>query len=228
MYKTMNNIDFIYSNNLVDYETAVKFMNNRVNDIIDGKKNQCIWLLEHPHMYTAGRSFEESEMLDMDKAVSFFHTDRGGKLTYHGPGQKIIYVMLNLKTIFNNKPDIRIFIENLLQCVVSILKSYGINSSIDKDNIGVWLKNNNNQKKKIASIGIKLKKWISYHGIAININPNMKYFKSIMPCGMSSNDMTSLIVEKGMTSFNHEDINEVIRDTFIKKFNFELCNEYKI
>ncbi|MSO13224.1 lipoyl(octanoyl) transferase LipB [Candidatus Aquarickettsia rohweri] len=221
----MHKIDFIYSNKPIEYEFSMKFMKNKVEKIISSKENQAIWLLEHPNIYTLGRSAVKSDIKN-NINIPYIDTDRGGKITYHGPGQKIIYIMLNLKEIFNNQPDIKLFINMLGKWIITILNKNNILAYIDNENIGVWVKDNN-INKKIASIGIKLKKWISYHGIALNINPNMSYFNNINPCGILNCKMTSIYKENNKLIENYK-LNEMIKNTFLKNFNFELGNEYKI
>ncbi len=221
----MHKIDFIYSNKPIEYEFSMKFMKNKVEKIISSKENQAIWLLEHPNIYTLGRSAVKSDIKN-NINIPYIDTDRGGKITYHGPGQKIIYIMLNLKEIFNNQPDIKLFINMLGKWIITILNKNNILAYIDNENIGVWVKDNN-INKKIASIGIKLKKWISYHGIALNINSNMSYFNNINPCGILNCKMTSIYKENNKLIENYK-LNEMIKNTFLKNFNFELGNEYKI
>lgn len=222
----MSKIDFIYSNKPIEYEFSMKFMKNKVEKIISSKENQAIWLLEHPSIYTLGRSAVKSDIKN-NIDIPYIYTDRGGKITYHGPGQKIIYIMLNLKEIFNNQPDIKLFINMLGKWIISILSKNNILAYIDTENIGIWVKDSNNTNKKIASIGIKLKKWISYHGIALNINPNMNYFNNINPCGISNCKMTSIYGENNKLIENYQ-LNELIKNTFLENFNFELGGEYKI
>jgi lipoyl(octanoyl) transferase len=221
----MSKIDFIYSDRPIEYEFSMKFMKNKVEKIISSKENQAIWLLEHPNIYTLGRSAVKSGIKN-NINIPYIDTDRGGKITYHGPGQKIIYIMLNLKEIFNNQPDIKLFINMLGKWIISILNKNNIASYIDNENIGVWVKNNG-INKKIASIGIKLKKWISYHGIALNINPNMNYFNNINPCGILNCKMTSMYKENNKLIENYK-LNQMIKNTFLENFNFELGDEYKI
>ena len=221
----MQKIDFIYSNKPIEYEFSMKFMKNKVERIISSEENQAIWILEHPNIYTLGRSAVKSDIKN-NINIPYIDTDRGGKITYHGPGQKIIYIMLNLKEIFNNQPDIKLFINMLGKWIITILNKNNILAYIDNENIGVWVKDND-INKKIASIGIKLKKWISYHGIALNINPNMNYFNNINPCGILNCKMTSIYKENNKLIENYK-LNEMIKNTFLENFNFELGDEYKI
>ena len=147
----MQKIDFIYSNTPIDYSFAIEFMKMKVGKIIDKKENSAIWLLEHPSVYTLGRSAVYADIINKTN-IPFINTDRGGKITYHGPGQKIIYIMLDLKQLFNNKPDLKLFIRMLENWVISILAQNDIAAYADRENIGIWVQNNN-VNKKITSIG---------------------------------------------------------------------------
>jgi lipoyl(octanoyl) transferase len=231
----MNKVDFIYSQGAVDYEFALDYMAKRVENIIKGIDNQAIWLLEHPSIYTAGRSANDDDILEKID-VPYYYTDRGGKFTYHGPGQRIIYVMLDLNKIFFGKPDIKLFIKKLGNWVISVLKEQQIMAKMDDENIGIWIEDGggieaiagiNKSKRKIASIGIKLKKWTSYHGIAININPDMSYFNHIVPCGILDHKMTSLELEK-RTKLDYGKLDKTIREKFLKEFNFIGGQEYEV
>lgn len=221
----MQKIDFIYSNNPIDYSFAIEFMKMKIERIIDKKENQAIWLLEHPSIYTLGRSAVNTDIKNKIN-IPFIDTDRGGKITYHGPGQKVIYIMLDLKQLFNNKPDLKLFIRMLENWVISILAQNDIAAYADKENIGIWVQNNN-VNKKITSIGIKLKKWISYHGLAININPNMNFFNNIVPCGIDNCKMTSIYMEN-KKHIENKILNKIIKNCFFDTFNFKLDNEYEI
>tara|TARA_Y100000590_G_C15689269_1_gene1002807 strand:+ start:561 stop:1232 length:672 start_codon:yes stop_codon:yes gene_type:complete len=182
-------IEIYKSHSAIEYETAIDFMEKRVNEIHFAKKNELVWFLEHPHIYTAGTSAQDHELL-LPGIIPVHKTGRGGKFTYHGPGQRIIYLMLNLDR-FNN--DIRYFIETLEKIIVQTFKSLGICVFANRDRIGIWTKNiENDNHEKIGAIGLKVKKWISLHGIAVNINPDMQYFSGIIPCGLSDFRVTSL------------------------------------
>ena len=221
----MQKIDFIYSNTPIDYSFAIEFMKMKVEKIIDKKENSAIWLLEHPSIYTLGRSAVYADIIKKTN-IPFINTDRGGKITYHGPGQKIIYIMLDLKQLFNNKPDLKLFIKMLENWVISILAQNDITAYADRENIGIWVQNNS-VNKKIPSIGIKLKKWISYHGLAININPDMNYFNNIVPCGIDNCKMTSIYMEN-KKHIENKILNKIIKNCFFDTFNFELDKEYEI
>ncbi|MDA9817808.1 lipoyl(octanoyl) transferase LipB [Flavobacteriaceae bacterium] len=185
------------------YEDAFAIMEQRALDIIANKNSELIWITEHPPVYTAGISAKPEEILNHN--IPVFQTNRGGKYTYHGPGVKIIYVMLNLKKLFYPKPpDVRIFVRMLENWIIAILAKIGIKGETRKDRIGIWVCDRNGAEKKIAAIGIKLKKWVSYHGIAINVNPDLKAFQGIIPCGISNFGVTSVneVSTKGLPKLN--------------------------
>lgn len=186
-----HNIEWLTSKELVHFEDALKFMQERVEKIIDGSADQLIWTLEHHAVYTAGVSAKDSDLL-VRTDVPVFKTNRGGKYTYHGPNMKIIYVLLDIKKFFApNSPDISRFVEFLENWVIAILAEFGVKGEIKKGRVGIWVETKDGEKK-IAAIGIKLKKWVSYHGIAININPDLTAFQNIVPCGIKEFGVTSL------------------------------------
>ncbi len=190
--KNLSNIEWRVSKELVHFEDALKFMQNRVDEIIAGKSPQMIWLLEHYPVYTAGVSAKEEDLLNKTD-IPVFQTNRGGKYTYHCPGMKIIYVMLDLKKFFApEQPDVARFVEFLENWVIAILAELGIKGEIRKGRVGIWVTDQNGEEKKIAALGIKLKKWVSYHGVAINIDPEMSGFNNIVPCGIKEFGVTSI------------------------------------
>ncbi len=163
--KILSNIEWRVSDELVPFEEALDFMQKKVDEIIAGKAPEMIWLLEHPPVYTAGISAQDSDLLAKND-VPVFKTNRGGKYTYHCPGMKIIYVMLDLKKFFApEKPDVALFVKFLENWVIEILAEFGIKGEIKKDRVGVWVETKTGEKK-VAALGIKIKKWVSYHGIA--------------------------------------------------------------
>ena len=180
------NIEIKKSIKPVNYLDALKFLEKRVNEINKSEANELIWLLEHPSVFTAGTSFNESDILD--KSIDIIKTSRGGKITWHGPGQLICYLVINLN---NRKKDIRKFINIIENSIILSLKSFGIHSFSDRKNIGIWTKLNN-EDKKVGAIGIKVKKWIAYHGFSININNDISNYKKIIPCGIKDKGVTTL------------------------------------
>ena len=221
----MQKIDFIYSNDLIDYNFAINFMQNKVEGIINNQENSAIWLLEHDNIYTLGKNFIDSDIKTKIN-IPYIDTNRGGGITYHGPGQKIIYVMLDIKKLYNDKPNLRLFTEMLQDWIILILQQNNIISYKNIDQVGVWIKDQN-ANKKIASMGIRIKRWISYHGLALNINPNMQYFTNINPCGIHECNMTSMFLETNLNIKNNE-INNIIKNSFFSIFNLSLDKEYII
>ena len=190
----------------VKYEDALKFMEKRLLEIDQNKSNDLIWTLEHEDIYTAGKTYKENEILD--KSIKILKTNRGGKITYHGPGQLICYFVIDLK---KGKKDIRKFISIIEKTIIETLKYYQIDSFPDKDNIGVWY-NDNSKIKKIAAIGVRVSKWIAYHGFSININNNLKKYNAIVPCGIKNKGVINL---KNIKDQNYKDIENVLIKNFI-------------
>ena len=180
------NIEIKKSIKPVNYLDAIKFLEKRVDKINKNQAKELIWILEHPSTFTAGVSFNKSEILD--KSIEIIKTSRGGKITWHGPGQLICYLVINLN---NRKKDIRKFLNIIENSIIVSLKSFGINSFSDRKNIGIWTQLNN-EEKKIGAIGIKVKKWIAYHGFSININNDTTYYNKIIPCGIRDKGITTL------------------------------------
>ena len=202
---------------LVHYETSVKFMQIRVNKIINKSKNELIWFLNHDHIYTQGTSATTNEILKKNK-IRIVKTNRGGKTTYHGPGQRIVYFMIDLN---NKKKDIRKFITIIEKSLMDFLKNYQIDSTTYKERVGIWVTGKNgkkfNQEEKIGAIGLRLKNWVTYHGLSFNINPKMDNYKFIDACGLKNFKNTSL----------HElDIN-ITEENFDKEFSLIFLNNLK-
>jgi len=209
----LSNIEWLEESNLVDFETAIAFMENRVAQISAGTASQLVWLVEHPPLYTAGISAQDSDLLHKTH-IPIYKTNRGGKYTYHGPGMKIIYVMLDLKKIFApQEPDIARFVEFLENWVIAFLQEFGVKGEIRKGRVGIWV-THGGKEEKIAAIGIKVKKWVSYHGIAININPDLAAFNNIVPCGIKEFGVTSLARLNKLN--NLADINLIAKEAFYK------------
>ena len=195
----------------IKYEDALKFMEERLVNISKKNKNELIWILEHEEIYTAGTSYSESEVLD--KSIKIFKTNRGGKITYHGPGQLIFYFVIDLK---KRKKDIRKFITLIENSIIDTLKLYKIETFADKKNIGIWY-DDNSKIKKVAAIGVRISKWIAYHGFSININNDLQKYNSIIPCGVKDKGITTL------KQIINQDYNN-LSDLIIKKFIFDLEN----
>jgi len=200
------NIEIKKSKNPVKYRDAIEFMERRLRDIDQEKSNDLIWTLQHEDIYTGGTSFDENEIID--KTIKVLKTNRGGKITYHGPGQLVFYFVIDLK---KRKKDIRKFISIIEATIINTLKSYQIQTFSDKKNIGIWY-DDNSQIKKIAAIGIRISKWIAYHGFSINIDNNLKKYESIIPCGIKDRGITNLMEIK---SQNYENLEDRLIDNFI-------------
>ena len=205
------NIEIKKFQKLVKYEEALRLMEERLLQIDQKKSKDLIWVLEHENIYTAGTSYKENEILD--KAINIFKTNRGGKITYHGPGQLICYFVIDLKKI---KKDIRNFISIIEKTIIDSLKSYDINTFSDKENIGIWY-DDNSEIKKVAAIGVRVSKWIAYHGFSINIDNDLKKYDAIIPCGVKDKGITNL---KTINNQSYADL----KDRIIKNFISNLQN----
>ena len=199
-------IEIKISKKRIPYKMAMLYLNKRVDQVKNGKKRELLWILEHPTTYTAGVSFNKKEIID--KRIKIVKTNRGGKITLHNPNQKIIYFVINLN---NRKKDIRKFINVIENSVIQFLKNYKILAKKDKKNIGIWVKN-----KKIAAIGIRVSRWVAYHGCSINIANNLNQYMKIIPCGLSNKKITSILNEKGIKPKNFEN---KLANIFIKNFS---------
>ena len=191
----------------VEYKEAIDFLEKRLVQINQKKKTELIWILEHPSIYTAGTSYNQNEILD--KSITVIKTNRGGKITYHGPGQNIFYFVIDLN---KRKKDIRKFTRTIENTIIQTLKEYQINSFNDRDNIGIWV-NHKNKIKKIAAIGIRVSRWIAYHGFAINVNNNLENYNKIIPCGIRNRSVSNLKLIKDQ---NYDELNDKIINNFVK------------
>jgi lipoyl(octanoyl) transferase len=180
------NIEVKNSKKPIEYVKAIKFLEERIDNILNKEGRELIWILEHPSVYTAGTNYKENEILD--KTINVYKTNRGGKITYHGPGQLICYFVLDLN---KRNRDIRKFLNIIENTIIETLKEYKIISSSDNKNIGIWIKQNK-KIKKIGAIGIRVKKWIAYHGFSINIRTDLRKYKKIIPCGINNKDLINL------------------------------------
>ena len=194
----------------VIYEEAKKMMEERLLNVDQNKSNELIWTLEHPDIYTAGTSYNESDILD--KSIKILETNRGGKITYHGPGQLICYFVIDLK---KRKKDIRNFITIIEKTIIDTLQFFNIKTFSDKENIGIWYKDNE-QTKKVAAIGVRISKWIAYHGFSININNNLEKYKAIIPCGIKDKGITNL---KQIKDQDYRELEKKLVEVFISNLN---------
>ena len=199
------NIEIKKSIKPVNYFDAINILESRLKDLYENNEQELIWTLEHNEVFTAGTSYKENEIID--KSIKILETNRGGKITYHGPGQLICYFVLDLR----KKKDIRKFITTIEKTIIQTLKFYKIETFPDKDNIGIWYRYNN-EVKKIAAIGIRVSKWIAYHGFAININNDLENYKKIIPCGISDKGVTNL---KNILDQDYSNLSDILIKNFI-------------
>ena len=199
------NIEIKKSAKPVIYFDAIDFMEQRLQKIFDNNEQELIWTLEHKEIFTAGTSYNKNEIID--KSIKITETNRGGKITYHGPGQLICYFVIDLR----NKKDIRKFITCIEKTIIETLRNFDLETFSDKDNIGIWHKKNG-IINKVAAIGIRVKKWIAYHGFAININNNLDQYKKIIPCGIEDKGVTNLV---SIANNDYSNLNKLLVEKFI-------------
>lgn len=207
----MHEIEWKISDQLVPYEEALALMEERAAAIREGTAPELIWLLEHPPLYTAGTSADATDLVDPEK-FPVYDAGRGGQYTYHGPGQRIAYVLLDLK---KRNSDIRAFVKDLEHWVIDVLAQYQLKGEIREGRVGVWIPKGNTEDK-IAAIGVRVRKWVSFHGISINVEPDLSHYEGIVPCGISEYGVTSLVKEGIPVSLPEFDIE--LRDSFEKIF----------
>lgn len=209
------------SEGLTPYEDALSFMEARVDAISKGEADECIWLLEHPPLYTSGTSAQREDLVDPDR-FPVYEAKRGGQYTYHGPGQRIAYVMLDLN---KRGKDVRQFVHKLETWVIDTLDSFNIKGEIREGRVGVWVTRPEKPltvtgaqaEDKIAAIGIRLRKWVSFHGISINVEPDLEHFSGIVPCGITEHGVTSL-VDLGLP-VTMDDLDVALKANFARTFD---------
>ena len=201
------NIEIKKSIKPVKYQDAIKFLEERLLEINAGKKEDLIWILEHEEIYTGGTSYKEDEILNKD--IKLIKTNRGGKITYHGPGQLICYFVIDLK---KRKKDIREFITLIEKTIIESLSQFNIQSFGDPKNIGIWT-NHKGKISKVAAIGLRVSKWIAYHGFAINIDNNLSHYKNIIACGITDRNVINL---KQINNQDYKNLGEIVIDKFSK------------
>jgi len=203
-------IELINTIKAIDYLESIAILEERVKDVLLGNKSELLWIVEYnKDIYTAGIRSKSNELLNKD--INLVNTNRGGKITYHGPGQKVVYFVLNLN---KRGKDIRKLVKSIESCIINILDEYKIKSETDRKNVGIWVKEKN-KTKKIAAIGIKVKKWIAYHGFSLNISNDIKKYNNIIPCGLDNKKITNL---KKLGVKNYNNINEIIIKNFLNTF----------
>jgi|TARA_A100001011_G_C14190707_1_gene791174 lipoyl(octanoyl) transferase len=197
----------------IKYKTAIDYLEGRLSNILKHKEKELIWILEHSDVYTAGTSSKDNELLD--KNIKLVKTNRGGKITFHGPGQIICYFVIDLR---KRKKDIRKFINIIEKTIIESLLEFKIKSFADSKNIGVWIKRND-EIKKIAAIGVRVSKWIAYHGFSINLNNDLKKYEAIIPCGIKDRGITSL---QKLKKIDYDKLVNSIIKNFIKNLEDEV------
>jgi lipoyl(octanoyl) transferase len=205
--------EWIFSDAPVPYPEAITGMEDRVARIRAGTQRECVWLLEHPPLYTAGTSADPADLVAPDR-FPVYATGRGGQYTYHGPGQRIAYVMLDLA---ERGRDVRGFVYALEEWVIQALSRFNVIGERREGRVGIWVDRGNGNEAKIAAIGVRLRKWVSYHGISINVDPNLEHFSGIVPCGISDHGVTSLL-DLGVTAAP-TDVDNALIETFPEVFN---------
>lgn len=208
----MSSIEWKISTDRQDYPEAVEFMENRVAAIREGQENQLIWLLEHPPLYTIGTSANKADLLDPDR-FPVFDTGRGGQFTYHGPGQRVGYVMLDLK---NYGSDVRKYVWMLEEWLIRTLARFGITGERREGRVGIWVAAPDGRENKIAALGVRVRRWVSFHGVALNVDPDLSHFDGIVPCGISEHGVTSLAKEGVTASMN--EVDTALKEAFNEVF----------
>ena len=202
----------------VPYGEAVAEMEARAAAIAEGRARELVWLLEHPPLYTAGTSADTRDLID-PKRFPVFKTGRGGQYTYHGPGQRVAYVMLDLK---RRKPDVRAFVEDLERWLIAALAEFNVTGELREGRVGVWVRRPEKgltAEDKIAAIGVRIRKWVTFHGVSLNVDPDLDHFTGIVPCGISQFGVTSL-ADLGLTA-TMSDVDIALKRTFAEVFGGE-------
>lgn len=194
----------------VDYPDAVGFMERRVGEIARCDADEMVWLLEHPPIYTAGTSAKDTDLIDARFPV--FKTGRGGQFTYHGPGQRVAYVMLNLK---RRHADVRAFVHDLEEWLIATLAAFGVRGERRDGRVGIWVARGS-REDKIAAIGVRVRRWVTYHGVSLNVGPDLSHFSGIVPCGVRDHGVTSM-ADLGVAA-SMANVDDVLRKTFLNVF----------
>ena len=212
----MREVAWTVSSELIDYSDSLKRMKNRVELIQSGKAIEQIWLLQHPPLYTAGTSAKVHDLIARDR-FPVFETGRGGQYTYHGPGQRVIYLMLDLH---NYRQDVRMYISLLERWLINTLSHLGVNATRMDDRVGIWVPvgqvRNKTKYEKIGAIGVRIRRWITSHGVSLNISPNLEHFSGIVPCGINDSGVTSL--EKLKREIDIAKIDKLLKTEFLNIF----------
>ena len=209
-----HSVEWCVTEGLTPYPDAVALMEARAADIADGRKGELVWLVQHPPIYTAGTSAKPGDLLDARFPV--FETGRGGQFTYHGPGQRVGYVMLNLR---DRGTDVRAFVHALEEWLIRTLAEFGVIGERREGRVGIWVARGI-QEDKIAAIGVRLRRWVSYHGVSLNVDPDLSHFEGIVPCGVREHGVTSL-ADLGL-KVSMSDVDDAMRRTFVEIFGGSL------
>ena len=212
-----SNIDIKNSSQIIEYSDALNFMEKKVDKILCNEENEMLWFLNHNHIYTCGTSAKKNEILSKTD-IPILQTNRGGKTTYHGPGQRVVYFMINLN---KRKKDIRKFINIIENSVISLLKEFDIEAKTFPERIGIWvIKSQGNKlskEKKIGAIGLRIRKWVAYHGLSFNINPDLKFYENINACGLNNYSSTSL--KDLCINLTNKEFDKMFKKKFFKKIS---------
>ena len=211
--QTDTQIEWKIGSNLIDYEEALSFMEERVAEIHLGTARELVWFVEHPPLYTSGTSSKESDLL-APKRFPVYYAGRGGQYTYHGPGQRVVYVMLDLN---KRGRDVRKFVADLERWIIESLVEFNIIGETREGRVGVWVERQGGREDKIAAIGVRVRKWVTFHGICINVEPDLSHYTGIVPCGISDHGVTSL-VDLGLP-VNMDDLDATLKKTWGKIFS---------
>jgi lipoyl(octanoyl) transferase len=213
--KINKSIEINYSNKAINYKESVNIMEKRITDIYCGKKNELIWFLGHNNIYTQGTSADNNE-IHKSANIPIVSTNRGGKTTYHGPGQRIIYLLINLN---KRTKDIRKFVNLIEKSTIDVLNEFDLEAKTFPKRIGIWVTKNKGIKlekeEKIGAIGLRIKKWVTYHGLSFNLNPDLQYYNHINPCGLTKYSTTSM--EKLGINLSQKKFDEIFLKYFLKK-----------
>ena len=215
-------IEWKITDSLVPYKSSVEAMEQRVAAIRTGVARELVWLLEHPEIYTRGTSANEDELLRKPR-FPVFETGRGGRYTYHGPGQRVIYVMLDLR---RRGSDIRAYVKDLEQWLIDSLADFGLNAERRVGRVGIWIPRDDGCEAKIGAIGVRVRRWVSFHGVSLNVEPNLDHYSDIVPCGVLDHGVTS-IVDLGL-KIKMSDVDFVLRQNFEKNFGATIDTDRKL
>lgn len=208
-------VEWARSEGYVDYPAAVEAMEARAAAVAEGRAPELVWLLEHPPLYTAGVSSKDADLLDAGR-FPVHRSGRGGQFTYHGPGQRVAYVMLDLSA---RGKDVRAFVRGLEQWIIGALSEFNVAADVREGRVGVWVERKGpgwSREDKIAAIGVKVRKWVSFHGISLNVEPDLSHFGGIVPCGIAEHGVTSL-VDLGVPA-TMDEADEALRASFRRVF----------